>query len=1857
MSKSPHQNDHSRSSPHPKRHKNHPWRWSWAAAWNRRTITLGGLLLVPMALLTASGVWRLQNFVTKELTPLAATSITNTLNRPVNLGEVTGFSLTGVKFSASSIPPTPTDPDRVVADGVEVGFNPWQLIFQRQLQLDVTLVNPNIYIQQDDQGRWITTEISPPGPAGLIKTDLDKIRLRNGNLVLQPQGGDDQLENHPQKFSIAPVGFSQINGTAQLLDKNQLIKFQLRGQANSGGSVAITGEVIPQTLAYNLQLRSQDLSAPQITNLIKLPFDLQAGKVNSNLQIQLTPDQPQRGIIGALVLNGSADLQGVTMQIPKVVQPFVNTQGIISFQGREIKLDNITSNYSKIPLVATGIIDLDTGFKLTGRVNNVSVSHAQESLNINLNLPVSGQLQADLQVMGELTKPVLSGSVSTIKTAQIDKIDFNKITSKFEFIPHENLVSFRNIQAESLVTGKIKGFGEITLLKTPQLDFNLAAENISGDAIAQLYQTTPKPNEKLFQIGTVTATAQLRGQGDNVQTLVKWQANQATYPATGETVIAPDGSLAFGNVHLKVGGGMVRGSGNFANGRWRGDIQAAGVGLTPFVDENQLQNISLTGATFNGRVLLEGSTEPLQIATIRTENARVNIAGGTIAVSDFQLQNQEFSAQLVTNSVRLAEIFPKSPPGLDGSLAGKFQIAGNTENFALNSLRGNGEGRLSLRGGTVTAANVQLADGLYRAKLQTTNLPWQQLVAVPPQFHGELTGQLNVVGSVDSFSLETIQAQGQGQLNIAGGQIQATNIQLAKGVYQVGLDAAGVELSRLNEQLSGDLAGKFQVSGTLGSTTLADVRGSGQVELSQGIPGIPQPLSAVLTWNGQKLAIQQATATGLNISGDIFTNFQTAGIPEITGVNLQVQAQNYNLEHLPISLPDQLSVVGNVDFQGQITGNLALPKVTGKVGLRDLVIQNVAFEPLLTGNIDSAKDRGLSLDLRGNQDRISLNLDSQNRPEMLLVKREQALVTGQAQGDDLAIKVANFPLDILNFRPWPNLYLGAGKLGGLLTGNLLLDQQTLAARGNLTVVSPQFGQITGDRLGLEFDYSNNEVTVITSELVKGQSRYTMEGNLTQTPQGPQLQGKLQVTQGDIQDVLRIAPILQLPDLQEGTVTATTYGTAGDLTTQNRGLSPTASLLNQLQHLDQVNSELATQQQERLKTSHFPDLADLRGTFEGEISLNTTTPGGLSVEFDLNGENFTWGKKETSRFYSFDNIIAQGNFQNGILQLRPLRISVDNSLLSFTGNIGGDDQSGQLRVRNLPVQLVNNLVDLPIIGVSGNLNGSAALAGSIANPQSKGDLEITEGTLNGVEVESARASFSYADGRFNFNSTVAIVETEPVNITGSIPYQLPFASVVPDDNQISLDVQVRNEGLAILNLLTNQAVFEEGEGEIDIRVRGTLEQPIVNGTAYVNNATFKSDVLPEKVKGVTGKVLFDFDRILVENLEGQFGRGDVVASGEIPIFNNGQPNLENPLTVNIGELVLNLDGLYQGWVRGNLQITGSALNPEIGGQVNLFNGEVLLADAANSSTSNDSNAKAARVSTPKWSSSSGELTYGYPKPAMNLGMRFNNLALELGQNVAIINPPLLSFRATGNLRVNGSVAQPIPDGTIRLEEGRVNLFTTQFNLARGYQHTATFRASQPLDPELDVRLVTKVLDVVQSSDFTRSSTLGLAALESVQVEANVQGFASQLNDVLELTSSPTRSQTEIIALLGGGLLGGQGGRDTTLDLINIAGSAVFSNFQSAFNRIGSAFGLTELRIFPTILSQNPEAGRNNSTLELAAEAGIDISPKVSVSNIKILTAKDPSQWGINYRISEKFRIRASTNLEDDSRAVVEFQMRF
>ncbi|NJL21473.1 MAG: translocation/assembly module TamB [Leptolyngbyaceae cyanobacterium SM1_3_5] len=453
----------------------------------------------------------------------------------------------------------------------------------------------------------------------------------------------------------------------------------------------------------------------------------------------------------------------------------------------------------------------------------------------------------------------------------------------------------------------------------------------------------------------------------------------------------------------------------------------------------------------------------------------------------------------------------------------------------------------------------------------------------------------------------------------------------------------------------------------------------------------------------------------------------------------------------------------------------------------------------------------------------------------------------------------------------------------------------------------------------------------------------------------------------------------------------------------------------------------------------------------------------------------------------------------------------------------------------------------------------------------------------------------------------------------------------------------------LNLFQNQVVWQEGEGSVNLQVRGTAFNPIAEGTARFENATFTAQALPEPLTNVSGRIQFNRSRIQVEAFRGDIGNGFVTAIGVLPIFDpNDAPNSDSvlPLTVVLNDLTLNYKGLYNGNVSGRVNVTGAALAPLIGGDVLLSQGRVSLPDTA---------AAPAATETPTAEANAPILT----APALN------NLQITLGDALLITRQPVLNFLARGDLTVNGSLENfrnLEAAGTIELRGGQVNLFTTQFNLDRRFPQTATFTPNQGLDPELNITLVTSVPEVTNTptqitsfSPFASSEISAIPAsefgsLQTVRVQARVTGRASQIGRNLELSSSPGRSQNEIIALIGGGFVDTLGRGDTTLALANLAGSALLTRVQ---NFIGNTLGLSEFRLFPTSIT-NDEGQAN---FGLAAELGVDITPNLSASVLQFLTTPEPTQVGLRYRLNDEFLLRSSTSLDGESRVVLEFNRRF
>jgi translocation and assembly module TamB len=1194
----------------------------WLMILSRGSMALGSLLVIFII----GGIWRLRNFIQTELAPLAQQNLTNTLNRPVELGQVKEFSLTGVRFAASAIPATPTDSDWVKIEAVDVSFNPWQLVVNRQLKLDVTLINPNVYVEQDDQKRWITTTIAPPGKPGIIKTDLDILRFQNARLILVGNpitaATEDQKNqiNLPSPQSPVPVIFSGLYGKAQLVANNQRIKFDVSGKPENGGNIFLQGELQAKAnLDGKLQLKTEDLLAADVTRLIPLPLNLATGRINGDLQIELIPEQPT-------LLNGNATLQAVTLQIPKVPQDLSNTQGNIKFQGLAIELDNVVSNYGKIPLKAKGVIDREKGFNLAATVNAVSVNNALETLKVKSPLPVSGIVKADLQILGDIENPVLSGNVTNIKTAQIDKIDLQKVSGKFELSPRDFLITLKDIQGQTTLGGEVTGAGKIIIGEAPRIDVNFQSQNIPGDAIAKVYND--KINSTL-KIGTVSATANISGVPDDVKTLVKWQAPQATYPTTGETIVNSDRTVDFRNVAVNVDGNIIRGYGSYNQENWQAIAEVSGVKIAPFLKPEQLENIALGNTAFNGKFVISGSSgEEFKITNIRAEDAGINIGGGRVNIARLQLEDKNFVADLIANDVRLGKVLKPSLPILNNPLTGKFTIAGNTENFNLKTLGAVGSGSLTIGNGKITANNIQVSNGNYKAQVTANNLPLQKLADIPPQLTdklaGILGGEFNVAGSVESFKPETIQATGKAKLNLAGGTVTASNIQIANGNYQAFVNSSGVKLNRLNKQLSGQFASNLQVAGIIGSAKLADMRAAGQVQFSQGLPGLNSPLNAAIVWNGQQLTIPQARTENINASGYILANAQQPGIPEITQLNLNVQAKNYDLQQLPVKLPNAVNVAGKADFQGQITGKPTAPNVAGVLGLRNLQVQKFAFEPLLTGQINFISGKGLNVDIAGQRDRLAARLNANNQPSEFLVKWQQASASGEAKGDNWNVKINNFPLQDLNLKLPDNPIYGQGAVAGLLTGDLQINQKTFVTRGNIAIAQPQLGRIKGNNLTTQLNYKNNTATLTNSKFTAGKSNYNFDASIKQTTTGPQLQAKVDIDKAEIKDILSVAQIFEIQDFQRG-LKPPQYGTSADLTTLSQGL-PNQSLLNQIQRLAEIDALVEETKQQRIDSQPLPYLTDIKGTLSGQIEIDTATKNGLKLDFDLNGNEFAWGKK-------------------------------------------------------------------------------------------------------------------------------------------------------------------------------------------------------------------------------------------------------------------------------------------------------------------------------------------------------------------------------------------------------------------------------------------------------------------------------------------------------------------------------------------------------------------------------------------------------------------------------------------------------
>jgi translocation and assembly module TamB len=1159
-----------------------------------------------------------------------------------------------------------------------------------------------------------------------------------------------------------------------------------------------------------------------------------------------------------------------------------------------------------------------------------------------------------------------------------------------------------------------------------------------------------------------------------------------------------------------------------------------------------------------------------------------------------------------------------------------------------------GDGKLSWLGGVVVGRSIDIRAGKWRGDFAVDRLKLGSVSdAIPSNFgSAQLSANFSAAGELAKLNPDRIQLLGSGELKLADGKIRFDRAQLNRGNWQAKLDIDRLKLGNLNNKLplqiqSSILAGKFNVAGNINRLTPTDIRvnGSGQLD---------------------------------NIFGG---NVRLANVDLNRGIwETKITADRLNINSLakfapPNSIATQSSgsISGEIQLAGDVRdNNPAKIQISGQPILTNFQAGGLTFDSSLVGSIQANPGEGVDITFTGKTDRFAVKLDRNLQPQNFSIEHQGIIANGKVANRVLNANLQQFPIDLL--RQWIPESAGIQeyRLGGMATGKIDINLANFEVAGKqIQITNPIFGAFEGDLFQGNFRYANGQLSLTNTEIQRGKHTYLVTVNATPLAKTPTFKAKLQIPSGSLEDIRDLVQVFSIDDLLTP-LNKRNYGNIKDLNPKDKQITYRSENLNtEILRLAELRQWLNRETDRQAASTAIPDLRNLHGDISGSIEIASNPKAGISADFDLQGQNWQLER------YNLDRIQVAGNWRNNRLHLAPIDLSVKDTHLTIAGDFEAKNQNARVTLKNFPAESMMGIINTPV-DVTGNIDLNAQITGDLFNPHLSGDVILNNARLNQTPLKYVAGTFNYWDGRLNFDSnanfdTLLATESSPIRINGSVPYQLPFALKPPASNLLRVDVTLQDRGLQMIDVATKKQLhWIGGKGKIALNINGNLnpegkfESLSANGTATINKGNIKSVALPQPLQDIDGEVVFDFDRIDVKKLEGTLfnpsssskNGGKVSIAGIIPISNSIFIDPEKRLNIAMKGIEIDLPTKYKGNIDGKIGVVGTALNPALTGELKLSNGQFFIPESANT-TDTILGVNTATTAPP-------------PNP-----LQLRNLDLILGDNVQIVRPPLLSFQATGKLSINGTPDDIRPFGQVQLQNGSLDLFTTQFRLASGYPQTADFFPNLGTEPVLNLRLYAKTLEstanpLSQRNSITRTAKgseinetadfygTSLGSVQTIQVEARVSGLASQLTQRLELTSNPPRTQPEILILLGGGLVQqiGSGENNIGLGIINLAGSSVLNNIQ---DKISEAFSIPDLRLFPTITK---EAKTNStSTLGIAAEIGTDITPKVSASVFKILTNTESFQYSLRYRINDQTILRGSTNLFGDNRAIIEFEQRF
>ena len=480
------------------------------------------------------------------------------------------------------------------------------------------------------------------------------------------------------------------------------------------------------------------------------------------------------------------------------------------------------------------------------------------------------------------------------------------------------------------------------------------------------------------------------------------------------------------------------------------------------------------------------------------------------------------------------------------------------------------------------------------------------------------------------------------------------------------------------------------------------------------------------------------------------------------------------------------------------------------------------------------------------------------------------------------------------------------------------------------------------------------------------------------------------------------------------------------------------------------------------------------------------------------------------------------------------------------NLGKDN-------KNLDIHLSADNVDLSQLSnlfgiedeIKGLVNFEAEATGDIDLPNISFSAKVEKGKFQDFIFDNLTFEALYNQDILEVKQFVLDKEGHQIKGKGKIPYEFSFMGkekVTPSLSDIPIDfvLTLENTDLSFISMFFKEDIKQiQGLTNAELKLSGTLNQPILNGNIALNGGVIELYELPVKIDDLNVSLYLEDNLVKIKDVNFQIDQYRIYTSGEFALKNLQLQDLNINIWSNKEEILY--QDIFKAQADLKVKLTGPFASPRVEGILTLSQAEL------------------------NWKKDNKEI----PSDTSEILSKLINLKGDIDLEVKILDNLIaktndFNLKLVGGLKVQGALSDPKINGGLQIKQGHVTFLDKNFRVSEG---KVIFVDSTGEDMILDIRAKTEIDDI--------------------DVFVNISGILAQ--PMVTFSSSPALNESEIISLLMfsknyAGLTEGEIGTILREEMVNLIAKGLSIRFINQIeDEIANSLGLDEFKI-ETIFKQ-------------------------------------------------------------------------